>query len=194
MKYMLIVACILISFCSVSQIDSTKKPLGIKCCKITYEFFNGPQKGTKTLIIDDWGQYTRTECFTESDTAVLRSLNIELNFLSEKQHEVIITTPDSIFSMNPVAKTYIKRIKTVNQALLDFITPEEKVLGTELYLNKPCTVSVVQNFIKTWLWNGICLKKEVLNNTVKIREYALTVDNSYIPEEKDFQIPAGYSR
>lgn len=191
MKYVSIVACILISLCSVSQSDSTKKTFGIKCCKITYEFFNGPQKGTKTLIIDDWGQYTRTECFTESDTAVLRSHNIDLSFLSEKQYELLISTPDSLYVINLDTKTGSGRVHKDNQALMELYKPEEKIIGTELYLGKSCTVTVVQNFVKVWSWNGICLKKQVLNKDARLEEYALTIDDTYIADKHDFQVPKG---
>jgi hypothetical protein len=191
MKYVSIIAFLLISLRSFSQIDSEKKALGIKCCKITYEFFNGPQKGTKTLIIEDWGRYTRTEGFTESDTAVLKSLNIDLSFLSEKQHELIISTPDSIYVINLNTKTGYGRVQQDNQVLMDLYKPEEKIIGTELYLGKSCTVTVVQNFLKIWSWNGICLKKQVLDQNVRLEEYALIIDDTYIVDTHDFQVPEG---
>lgn len=49
----------------------SQAPCDIKSCKIEYEFFDGVQKGTKTLIFDDSGWIEKQFVFSILDSTKL---------------------------------------------------------------------------------------------------------------------------
>jgi hypothetical protein len=184
---------------SQAPVDTTKRPYRIKYCKISFTFNNGPQKGTKTLIFDDWGNYEKVYGITETDTAFVRSMmkgsSLPMLDLGEKQSELIINTPTAVFKINLVEKKGGKTAKKNDEQsrlLNEMVSSvmQKQVVGYETYLGKNCSVEVIKDFMKMWFWNGICLKKEFLNGKeLELVEYATEIDESYVPAQSEFEPP-----
>lgn len=221
MKTILSFVAILCFCCAgLAQTDTTRRPYYIRHCRITYQFQNGPQKGTRTAIFDDWGQFEKAYVVTETDTSFFSHLKKEfdvlrndtafltkmfrdsvippINNIAEKQSEIEINTPTYVYRINPDTKQGAKIARNISPMALQMdsllramVGSQKKMVGHEMYLGKACRIEIIDGVMKMWMWNGVCLKKVMLNpkGDAKFEEYATEIDETYMPTKADFEPP-----
>jgi len=195
-----------------AQPDSmvVKKRYPIKSCRIVFQFFNGPQRGTKTVTFDDWGNKVKEEVVTMTDTATMRkwmaSLQDSLNQpdarafmqnlrLMAVQHNLKITVGSQSYGIDldhhigaksPVylfGGSFEGNMKQMGFA----------VVRTDTFLGKPCKVWEHPGSFRFWIWkNFYVVKKEMIQSLaagMRMEEYATEIDESYPIKPGEFLIP-----
>jgi hypothetical protein len=68
-----------------------------------------------------------------------------------------------------------------------------KVIGREIYLQKPCEIVSFGNEFKIWMWNKLALRKELVNASdgVNIFERAIEINENYIIKKDEFDLSEG---
>ncbi len=176
----------------VAQTDSLNRPYGIKSGRLTFQFFEGPQKGTKILTFNNWGEYEKMEIFSEADTALIIKMKIPAEQLMPKQSQLMLNTPEGCYGINMDTKFGFQRA-CPDKAMTDLLFQDDKkFVGYDTVLDRKCEVFVIEKFIKLWFWNKLCIKKELLNTDgFWSGEYVIQIDENYKPTEYEFEIPPG---
>jgi len=165
----------------------SQKPYSIGHAKIEYTFSNGIQTGTKVLTFNDSGTIEKEDVFSVTDTAKSRLVFPDSSIhLQVKNHTAVIQTLDSVFNINYTLNTYNSRLKFTVAGLVD---KEKKKVGEGLFLGKKCDIFRI-DVLKIWYWKGLALKKEIdMGAGGKWYEYAIKIDENYVPEDDEFIIP-----
>lgn len=185
---------LLISFsysatCQTDSVSTSPTPYDIKSCKITYRFINGIQQGTKTIVFDDYG---RKEKMIAS-TVVSNVGNAERN-AGDTTHEMIIKSGAFLYKVNLKDGTGFKLNRGETLPLnLNALRPGQVLIGEDTVLDRSCVVIEVFGSLRTWYWNRIAIKKLITGSgmSTKIEEYAIEIDENYIPDRDEFEVPEG---
>lgn len=177
-------------FCQTDTIVNTSsKPYDIKSCKITYQFYNGIQQGEKTIVFDDYGAVEKMTA-----TTIMTGQTADNARTGDTTHEMFIKKNGLLYKINMTDGVGFKLKANETIPLnLDVLRPGQVLIGTDTVLEKECTVIEVFGSLRTWYWNRIPIKKQVVGVglTSKVEEYAITVDENYSIGETEFEIPIG---
>ena len=187
-----------------------KKFYGIKSCRLVFKFFNGPHKGEKTLIFDDWGNSEKMYGVTQNDTALMslafqkmsqdstspfgKMMGKSMPKLVAETHELIIKTPKEIFKIDLDQKKGYKQPNiSLTPELENEFNQNKKVVRQGEVAGRLCEIQEEDGFMRLWMWNKIALKKEAIKSTpeMRIEEYAIEVDTSYVIKANEFSVPEG---
>jgi hypothetical protein len=192
----------------VTLIGFSQAPYQIKSCKIDFVFSNGIQKGTKTIIFDDYGRLAKEMGTTYVDTSLNSDIPKEFIGNRTSYRSLIIKTKDSVFTIDlgsmlgsgrPALytdgfseKSAAIKISEKDTFQIDLsFNNKQKKIGEGVFLGKKCDIMDFDGF-KIWYWKGIVLKKEyIISSTEKIYEYATSIDENYIIKEDEFNLPDG---
>jgi hypothetical protein len=169
----------------------SQAPCDIRSCKIEYEFFDGVQKGTKTLIFDDSGWIEKQIVFSILDSTKLPPFPNGSPKVKTVSNILTIKTLKWVYNIDIDLKIGQKTSRTLfsMKSMTDNLM---KKTGEGLYLDKPCIIYDFNGF-KIWMWKGITLKKElVFPDGAKIYEVAVTVDENYIIGKDEFKVPSEF--
>lgn len=175
--------------CQTDSVNSAPTPYDIKSCKITYRFINGIQQGTKTIVFDDYGKKEKMI----ASTVVSNVSNAERN-AGDTTHEMIIKNGAFLYKINLKDGAGFKLNRSETLPLnLDALRPGQVLIGEDTVLDRPCVVIEVFGSLRTWYWNRIAIKKQVTGTgiTTKIEEYAIEIDENYILDKDEFEVPKG---
>lgn len=174
-----------------SQVDTMQRVYDVKQCKLNFQFFNGPHKGSRIVIFDDWGNYESQIIRTEYDTILLKNRGISVDIIGGAIHnDLYIITPTYLYQINLDSKIGGK-FKYTPQNNIDNLDTKKNKIGEEIYLGKKCEVFVLEDNMKIWLWKRVCLKKEFIDsNGEKIGEFCAEIDENYTPTKSNFNVPS----
>ena len=188
-----IILLILYAFTGVCQTDSLNSgptPYDTKSGKIIYRFSNGIQQGQKIVVFDNYG---REEKMITNTIMSLNINNSERN-AGDTIHEMIIKKGNYIYKINLDAGTGFKLSRGEPLPLnLDALRPGQVLAGTDTILDRPCTIIEVFGSLRTWYWNRIPIKKQVMgtSTTTNVEESAVSIDENYMVRKNEFEIPEG---
>jgi hypothetical protein len=176
---------------------SPAKKFGIKSGKIIYKFENGPQSGEKIIIFDDWGISIKEIVTTLTDTAMMRQLLFDAPpavlqmQLQREQHNMILFTPKDKYDINLDQKTGHGRFSLNLGDFGQLPGFHKKLAGKDTILGRVCDVETIRNAFKLWKWNGIVLKKKIMQDIHggKVEEFAVEIDEDYKIKPDEFDIP-----
>lgn len=176
--------------CQTDSLNSGPTPYDTKSGKIIYQFFNGIQQGQKIVIFDNYG---REEKMISNTIMSLNIKNSERN-AGDTIHEMIIKKAGFMYKINLDDGTGFKISRSETLPLnLDALRPGQVIAGTDVVLDRPCTIVEVFGSLRTWYWNRIPIKKEVIgtSTTKNVEEYAVFIDENYMVRKNEFDIPEG---
>jgi hypothetical protein len=188
-----------------------RKHYPIKSCRIVFRFFNGPQRGTKTIIFDDWGNKEKEEVETMTDTTAMRKAMAgvadslrnhgtpafpdNLQF-APVQHNLKITVEGQSYSMDLDRHLGVKspaRLLFGGSFEENFKQMGFAFVRTDTLLGKPCGVWERPQSFRLWVWKGFyVVKKQLIANMppgMRVEEYATEIDESYSIKPDEFKIP-----
>lgn len=151
---------LLLVFSLINSFGLFSQPLcEIKSCKIEYEFFDGIQKGTKTLIFDDSGWIEKQIVFSILDSTKLPPFLAGSPKVKTVNNILTLKTLKWVYNIDLDLKTGQRTSRTLftMKSLTDNFM---KKIGEDIYLNKHCIIYDFNGF-KIWIWKGITLKKEL---------------------------------
>lgn len=204
-----------LSFCLFpvyAQTASTlpEKPYDIKSVRLVYKFVNGPQRGEKILVIDDWGRREKEVVTTITDTSYMtdmsstaqaqqkdsfsRASDSMLASISKSipsvQHQMLIHDSGQTYMVDLDRNIGYQRPYFQFTPNLDAIGQKE--VGKDTILGKPCRVVEVQGAFRIWYWGKIALKKEIIQKVegMNVGEYVVLIDVDYKIKPDEFKVPA----
>lgn len=168
----------------------SQAPSDIKSCKIEYEFFDGVQKGRKTLIFDDSGWIEKQIVFSILDSTKLPPLPSGFSEIKTVNNILTLKTLEWIYNIDLDLKTGQRSPRTlfIMKSIADNLM---KRIGEGVYLNRSCIIYDFNGF-KIWIWNGLTLKKELaFPDGSKVYEIAVAIDEKYVITKEEFVVPSG---
>jgi hypothetical protein len=169
-------------------VGHSQAPCGINSCKIVFEFSNGFQKGTKTLIFNDSGRVEKQIGVTQVDTSTNNDLPKGIFGSRTVYNSLIIKTKDSIFNIDSDSLKGNKRAVFLStngyKELLE--NGMATKVGTGIFLGRKCDM-IDMGGAQVWYWKGIALKKELLGD--KIYEHATSIEEHYVIKPDEFEVP-----
>ncbi len=184
-KYQFLFICFV--FYAISLFSQT--PCDIKSCKIEYEFFDGAQKGTKTLIFDDSGLIEKQIVFSILDTTKLPPLPNGFPEIKTVSNILTLKTRKWVYNIDLDLKVGQKTARVLfSKSIPDNLM---KKIGEGILLDKVCSIYDFNGF-KIWIWKGMTLKKElVFPDGSKVYEIAVAIDEKYVITRDEFVVPSG---
>lgn len=191
-----ILAFILVVFYTHSAVCQTETPNGvltpydIKSGKITYRFVNGIQQGIKVVVFDNYGQEEKMTGYS----IMTSSATDDGGNYGDTIREILLKKDAFIYKINLNDGTGFKLNRNEKLPLnLDALRPGQVVIGPDTILDRPCLIIEIFGSLRTWYWNRIPIRKQVIGTgmTSKIEDYAISIDENYVPNKSEFEIPDG---
>ena len=178
------------AFCQTESYGTTLTPYDIKSGKIVYRFVNGIQQGTKTVVFDNYGREEKTigsSIMTSSIT------NGEGNS-GDTIREMLIKKDNSIYKINLNDGSGFKLNRNETLPLnLSALRAGQVMTGNDTVLGRDCVIIEVFGSLRTWYWNRVPVRKQIIGTgmTSKIEDYAVSIDENYVPAKSEFDLPEG---
>ncbi|MDH7515337.1 MAG: hypothetical protein QHI48_05655 [Bacteroidota bacterium] len=175
------------------------KLYGVESARVEYAY-TGDVKGTKNLLIANYGMYERDQDeFTvnmDGQTSEVKSLTIRLDStdyqidLAKKQGR---KTPFALGLLKNFAdKLNPQQRENLNAELIQRTMGGKKV-GTETILGKTCDIYEIPSGGRLSLWKGIMMRQDIPMGEVRFGIVAKKLETDINPTIEDFAVPPGIS-
>ncbi len=178
--------------CQTDTLNSGPTPYDIKSGKIVYRFFNGIQQGEKTVVFDDYGRYEKMI----GSSIVASSATEDQGFVGDTIREMLIKKEGVLYKIDLNKGIGFKLSRTDILPLnLNSLRPGQMITGTDTVLGKECTIVEVFGSLRSWYWNRIPIRKQIIGSgmTLKVEEFAISIEEDYTIRESEFELPIGIS-
>lgn len=176
--------------CQTETPNSAPNPYDIKSGKITYRFVNGIQQGIKVVVFDNYGKQEKMTGYS----IMTSSVSNDGGNSGDTIREMLIKKDAFIYKINLNDGSGFKLSRSETLPLnLDALRSGQVVIGPDTILNRPCLIIEIFGSLRTWYWNRIPIRKQVIGTgmTSKIEDYAISIDENYVPNKNEFEIPEG---
>lgn len=166
---------------------NTPAPYDIKSGKIVYRFYNGLQQGEKIVVFDDYGALEKMV----SNTIISNGDKGDESFRGDTLSEMILKTKGFLYKINLNDGTGFKLTRKETLPInLNDLRPGQIITGEDTVLTT-YTCTVVESFgaTKTCYWNRIPIKKQMIGTSSRVEEFAVKIDENYVPSKSDFEVP-----
>jgi len=177
------------ALCQNEELNISAMPFDIKSCKIVYRFVNGIQQGEKTVVFDDYGKVEKMTALS-----IVAGNGNESRIAGDTSYEMTIKKPGELYKVNLKEHTGFKTTRNETLPLnLESPRPGQVIIGPDTILDKPCTVVEIFGSLRTWYWNRIPIKKQVIGSgmTTKIEDVAISIEENYAVSSSEFEVPDG---
>ena len=178
---------ILLSIFIILNAQNETELYQIKSGKFITETISNEMNMTTTIFFQDYGKkmYSETDMITKNNETEI--------------HNKIGTIVDgnTITQIFFNSKSYITMTDNENYEEDEYDDDEEdyfvpeNIVGEEVIMNRKCKIYQTED-AKIWLWKGMTLKHEVVDEGIKIVTTIKEINENYKVPNSKFQVPEGF--